>query len=239
MARSRLPFRVLAGGASRSIRACSSLSAGVRPSYTVAFGRFTPFTRLCTTALRSQRYSNSDETAESLRRIVEPSHPLLSRSLRQAIKYARVTTRNTSGLVIRANRIKSLRSFWYARRVCGFVMLAHHSISGGTSAALNARALVGIRARDDFFFDAMDGCGSGIKASVTSLTQTDFLWANMRLKIDSAFHRDKSPYHGEVYAHVGPLERGVMHTRPPRRRAVTPCCTRAYLQVAPHQIVVR
>src|SRR5215471_8996741 len=78
MARSRLPLRVSAGGASSSMRACSSLSAGVRPSPAlVSLGRFTPFTGLCTTALRSQRYSNKDETAESLRRIVDPSSPPL------------------------------------------------------------------------------------------------------------------------------------------------------------------
>src|SRR5262245_60224438 len=101
MARSRLPLSVSAGGASSSRRACSSLSAGVSPSLAfVTRGRFTPFTGLCTTALRSQRYSNSDATAESLRRIVEPSQPLPSNSLRQAIRWARVTTRNTSGFLI-------------------------------------------------------------------------------------------------------------------------------------------
>src|SRR6266851_6272064 len=173
MARSRLPLSVSAAGAFRSRRACSSLSAGVSPSLAlVTLGRFTPFTGLCTTALRSQRYSKSDETAESLRRIVDPSFPLPSRSLRQAMRWARVTTRNTSGLVMRAKRIKSLRSFWYARRVCGFVMLANHSISGGTSArsrnsfAERARALVGIRARDDFFLEAIDGLGSGVGEGV-------------------------------------------------------------------------
>src|SRR5882672_7774207 len=203
MARSRLPLRVSPGGASSSMRACSSLSAGVSPSLAlVTLGRFTPFTRLCTTALRSQRYSNRDETAESLRRIVDPSFPLPSRSLRQAMRCARVTTRNTSGLVMRANRMKSLRSFWYARRVWGLVMLANHSISGGTSArsknsfAESARALVGIRARDDFFLGAMDGLGSGVGASVSSLAPTGFLWANMRLKIGPAFTPDKTPYQG-------------------------------------------
>src|SRR5262249_6258239 len=151
----------------------------------VAFGRFTPFTGLCTTALRSQRYSNRDETAESFRRIVEPSHPLPSRSLRQAIRCARVTTRNTSGLLMRANRMKSLRSLWYAGRVCGFVMFANHSISGGTSArsknsfALKARARVGISARVVFFFAAMVGCGSGVGEVAYSLTQTGFLWTNV------------------------------------------------------------
>src|SRR6266705_1263117 len=186
MARSRLPLSVFPGGASRSIRACSSLSAGVSPSLAlVTLGRFTPFTGLWTTALRSQRYSNSDDTAESLRRIVDPSHPLPSRSLRQAIKCAWVTTRNTSGFEMRAKRIKSLRSFWYARRVCGLVMLANHSISGGTSArsknsfALSARALVGIRARDDFLLDAIDAFDCGVNNGVISLTPTGFLWANM------------------------------------------------------------
>src|SRR5439155_20289915 len=199
MARSRLPFRVSAGGAFKSKRACSSLSAGVKPSLAlVTLGRFTPCTGLWTTALRSQRYANRDETADSLRRMVDPSHPLLSRSLRHAIKCARVTTRNASGLVMRAKRMKSLRSFWYARRVCGLVMFANHSISGGTSArsknsfALNARALVGMRARDDFFFDAIGGCDSDVGAGVCSLTRTGFLWANMSLEIDSVFTRDKT-----------------------------------------------
>src|SRR5262249_11148489 len=186
MARSRLPLSVSAGGASSSIRACSSLSAGVRPSLAFAtFGRFTPLTGLWTTALRSQRYSNSDETAESLRRIVDPSHPLPSKSLRHAIRCARVTTRKTSGLVMRAKRIKSLRSFRYARRACGFVMFVYHSISVGTSArsrnslALSARARVGISARVVFFLGAMGGCGSGVGEVVYSLTHTGFLWANI------------------------------------------------------------
>jgi hypothetical protein len=72
MAQSRLPLRVSAGGAFRSRRACSSLSAGVRPSLVLPFGRFTPFAGLCTTALRSQRYANSEETAESLYCLLAP-----------------------------------------------------------------------------------------------------------------------------------------------------------------------
>src|SRR5438094_1038307 len=203
MARSRLPLRVSPAGASSSCRACSSLSAGVRPSLAlVTLGRFTPLTGLCTTALRSQRYSKSDETADSLRRMVDPSHPLPSKSLRQAIKCARVTTRNTSGFEMRAKRIKSLRSFWYARRVCGFVIFANHSISGGTSArsrnsfAESARALVGIKARDDFFLGDIGKFDRGVKNVVSSLTPTGFLWANMRLKIVLAFTPDKTPYQG-------------------------------------------
>src|SRR5713101_4211692 len=203
MARLRLPLSVSAAGAFRSRRACSSLSAGVSPSLVlVTLGRFTPFTGLCTMALRSQRYSKSDETAESFRRIVEPSHPLLSNCLRQAIKCARVTIRNTSGCEMRANRMKSFRSFWYARRVCGFVMLANHSISGGTSArsknsfALKARALVGIRARDDFFLRDIGELDAGVGAGVSGLTLTGCLWANMGSKIDSAFNRYKTHYHG-------------------------------------------
>src|SRR2546430_9315568 len=182
------------------MRACSSLSAGVRPSpELVILGRFTPFTGLCTTALRSQRYSNRDETAESLRRIVDPSFPLPSRSLRQAMRWARVTTRKTSGLVMRVKRIKSLRSFWYARRVCGFVIFANHSISGGTSAksrnsfALSARALVGISARVDFFLGAIDEFDHRVNNGVSSLTPTGMVWANMTLKIAAAFTPDKTP----------------------------------------------
>src|SRR5215510_11217074 len=203
MARSHLPLSISAGSASSSRRACSSLSAGVSPSLAfVTRGRFTPFTGLCTTALRSQRYSNNDETADSLRRIVDPSHPLPSRSLRHAIKCARVTTRNTSGLVMRAKRMKSLRSFWYARRVCGLVMFANHSISGGTSAksknsfAVRARALVGIRARDDFFLSAIVEFEVDVSDNVSSLTPTGSLWANMRSEVASAFTLDKTPYHG-------------------------------------------
>src|SRR5256886_4062427 len=165
------------------MRACSSLSAGVRPSpELVTLGRFTPLTGLCTTALRSQRYSKRDETAESLRRIVDPSFPLPSRSLRQAMRWARVTTRNTSGLEMRVKRMKSLRSVWYARRVCGFVMFANHSISGGTSArsrnsfAESARALVGIRARDDFLLDGIGEFAAGGDNGMGHLTPNSFLW---------------------------------------------------------------
>src|SRR5712691_1854192 len=203
MARSRLPLSVSPGGASSSRRACSSLNAGVRPSLAlVTLGRFTPCTGLCTTALRSQRYANNDETAESLRRMVDPSHPLRSKSLRHAIRCARVTTRNTSGLVMRAKRMKSLRSFWYARRVCGLVMLANHSISGGTSArsknsfAESARAWVGIKARDDFFLGDIGKFDQSVNNGVNSLTPTGFLWANTTLEIASAFTPDKSPYQG-------------------------------------------
>src|SRR6266446_583933 len=87
------------------------------------------------------------------------------------------------------NRMKSLRSLWYARRVCGFVMLANHSISGGTSArsknsfALKARALVGIRARDDFFLRDIGELGAGVGETVKGLTLANILWANMRSKI--------------------------------------------------------
>src|SRR6266581_9188781 len=203
MARSRLPLSVSPGGASSSMRACSSLSAGVSPSLAlVTLGRFTPLTGLCTTALRSQRYSKRDETAESLRRIVDPSFPLPSRSLRQPMRCARVTTRNTSGFEMRAKRMKSLRSFWYARRVRGFVMFANHSISGGTSArsrnsfAESARAFVGIRARDDFLLDAIDEFDLDVNNGMSSLTPIGMLWTNMALKIASAFTPDKTPYQG-------------------------------------------
>src|SRR2546423_10797318 len=102
------------------------------------------------------------------------------------------------GYTTRVKRIKSLRSFWYARRVCGFVMFANHSISGGTSArsrnsfAESARAFVGMRARDDFFLLAIVWCRFGVSERVSSLTQTGFLWANMRAKIVSAFTPDKT-----------------------------------------------
>src|SRR5260370_39965889 len=106
------------------------------------------------------------------------------------MRWARVTTRNTSGLEMRVKRMKFLRSFWYARRVCGFVMLANHSISGGTSAksknsfALKARALVGIRARNCFFLDVIGEFDRGVNNGVKDLTPTGFVWANIMLEID-------------------------------------------------------
>src|SRR5467141_4047767 len=101
---------------------------------------------------------------------------------------------------MRVNRMKSLRSFWYARRVWGLVMLANHSISGGTSArsknsfAESARALVGIKARDDFLLGDIGKFDQGVNNGVSSLTPTGFLWANKRLEIDTAFTPDKTPY---------------------------------------------
>ena len=43
-----------------------------------AFGRLTPFTGFCATALRSQRYSNSDESAARRLRMVQPAGCRLS-----------------------------------------------------------------------------------------------------------------------------------------------------------------
>src|SRR5260370_42334647 len=51
MARSRTPLRVSAAGASSSLRAWASPSAGVLPSLPLAIGRFTPSTGLPDTAL--------------------------------------------------------------------------------------------------------------------------------------------------------------------------------------------
>jgi hypothetical protein len=87
---------------------------------------------------REARYSKSDETAESLRRIVEPATALPSKSLRHAMTCARVTTRNSSGLRMPAKCMKSRRSFWYARRVWRFVMFANQ-----TSANKRAKFQVG------------------------------------------------------------------------------------------------
>ena len=80
-------------------------------------------------------------------------------------------------------------------------MFANHSISGGTSArsknsfAERARALVGIRARDDFFLDAIGKFDRGVNNGVSSLTPTGMVWANMTLKNASTVKRDKTPYH--------------------------------------------
>src|SRR5216683_4171050 len=99
---------------------------------------------------------------------------------------------------MRVKRMKSLRSFWYARRVCGFVMLANHSISGGTSArsknsfAESARALVGTSALVNFFLGAIGELGSGVNDGVHSLTPTGCLWANMRSVTFSIICRDFS-----------------------------------------------
>ena len=100
----------------------------------------------------------------------------------------------------RAKRTKSLRSFWYARRLCGFVMFANYSLSGGTSVrsknpfAFKARARVGIRTRECFFLDARGDLGSGVGESIYSLTPTGRVWANMQSKIASAFKRDNRHY---------------------------------------------
>jgi hypothetical protein len=85
MAWSRLPLRVFSGGASSSARAWPSPSAGVLPSLPSAFGRLTPRTGLWLTALTSQRWSKSDATAASLRRMELGAKPRRSRSFRQAI----------------------------------------------------------------------------------------------------------------------------------------------------------
>jgi len=55
MARSHTAFGVSAGGASSSLRARASPSAGVLPFLPFAIGRFTPPTGLPDTALRSHR----------------------------------------------------------------------------------------------------------------------------------------------------------------------------------------
>ena len=86
MARSRLPLRVPAGGASNSVRAWPSPSAGVLPSLASDRGRLTPRTGLWLTALTSHRWSKSEATAASFRRIELGARPRRSRSLRQAIR---------------------------------------------------------------------------------------------------------------------------------------------------------
>src|SRR5918911_1567259 len=82
MARSRLPLRVSAGGASKSARAWPSPKAGVLPSLPSALGRLTPRTGLWLTAFTSQRWSKSEATAASLRRMELGARPRRSRSLK-------------------------------------------------------------------------------------------------------------------------------------------------------------
>src|SRR5712675_1925178 len=98
MARSRTPLSVSAGGASNSLRACASPSAGVLPSLPLAIGRLTPSTGLPKTALRSHRCSNSEDSAESLRRMLAGAIAPASRSLRQAITWARGDASEVGGL---------------------------------------------------------------------------------------------------------------------------------------------
>src|SRR5689334_7076551 len=85
IARSRLPLSVFSGGASNSTRAWPSPKAGVLPSLPSALGRLTPRTGLWLTAFTSQRWSNREATAASLRRMELGAKPRRSRSFRQAI----------------------------------------------------------------------------------------------------------------------------------------------------------
>jgi hypothetical protein len=133
MARSRLPFSVFSGGASSSARAWPSPRAGVLPSFPSALGRLTPRTGLWLTALTSQRWSNREATAASLRRMELGAKPRRSKSFRQAMRWARVTCRISSGLVTPAKAVNSFTSWRYARRVRGLSRLANHSSSGGIS----------------------------------------------------------------------------------------------------------
>src|SRR5690349_3986541 len=82
MARSRLPLRVSAEGASKSARAWPSPRAGVLPSLFSTLGRLTPRTGLWLTAFTSQRWSKSEATAASFLRMELGANPRRSRSLK-------------------------------------------------------------------------------------------------------------------------------------------------------------
>jgi hypothetical protein len=135
MARSRLSLIRLSAGAARRSRAWLSPIAGVLPSPLSARGRLKLLTGLWVTAFLSQRYSNSDDSTASRCRTVAPPSMRPVRSSRQAITWARVTVRNSSGRFMPVKNMKSSIAALYARRVLALVMLANHSISGGTSAS--------------------------------------------------------------------------------------------------------
>ena len=61
------------------------------PSLLFTIGRFTPSTGLPATALLSHRYSNSEDRAESLRRMVGGDSSRAFQISRQAMTCARVT----------------------------------------------------------------------------------------------------------------------------------------------------
>jgi hypothetical protein len=75
------------------------------------------------------------ESAARRLRIVQPSRWRRAGSSRQAMTWARDMRRDSSGLMMLVNRMKSRILFSYTRRVPRLVMLANHSTSGGTSAS--------------------------------------------------------------------------------------------------------
>src|SRR5271165_6670749 len=75
MARSRRLLTVSSWGASSNLRAWWSPIAGVLPSPLSVLGRSTPLTGLWVTAFFSQRYSNSEASAASRRRICRAAEP--------------------------------------------------------------------------------------------------------------------------------------------------------------------
>jgi hypothetical protein len=123
-------------GASRSALGQNALITGNNHTLIhIIFGRLTPLTGLMITELASHRYSNNNERVRSttLRRIAAPDKELRVRSQHQPSKWARVTHRNCSGCAMLANAMSSVKSFWYARRVCGLSILANQVITGGMS----------------------------------------------------------------------------------------------------------
>ena len=108
--------------------------AGVRSSALSTFGRATPLTGLWVTAFCSHRYSNSDASDDSRCRTVLAPDPRRTSSSRQAMMWARVTARNSSGRLMPVKRTKSFTAAPSARQVSLLVRLANHLISGATSA---------------------------------------------------------------------------------------------------------
>jgi hypothetical protein len=70
-------------------------------------GPLDAFDRLWVTAFFSQRYSNSDDSSASRCRTVAPPSARLPKSSRQAMTWARVTVRNSSGRLMPVKRMKS------------------------------------------------------------------------------------------------------------------------------------
>ena len=145
MARSRQAFKALPAGSFRRCRAC--LVADRRRLALIALDlrALHALDRVVRHGVLIGRNSNSEDSAESLRRTAAWGELAGSRSLRQARTWARVISRSSSGVRIPTKVMNSLRSFRYARRVFGLSMFANHSVSGGTSESAENSAPVRAR----------------------------------------------------------------------------------------------
>jgi hypothetical protein len=100
----------------------------------VIFGRLTPSTGFSKTALSSHSFLNSDDRAANLRRMVASPQPLPSRYVRQALTWARLTSRSWAGVETGAKARNSVIARSYVFLGWALSRLANHSTSGGISA---------------------------------------------------------------------------------------------------------